>query len=55
MTDIVLAVNYRPEVMVGVLGKLEEKYNIKITFSVENEPLDTGACHLLLFLRCFKF
>lgn len=41
--DIVLAVNYRPEVMVGLLGKCEEQYGIKITFSVESEPLDTAG------------
>lgn len=28
--------------MVGLLHKYEEQYGIKITFSVENEPLDTG-------------
>jgi len=41
--DIVLAVNYRPEVMVSVLKKTEEEYGIKISFSVETEPLGTGA------------
>jgi len=41
--DVVLAVNYRPEVMVALLGKLEEKYGIKITFSVESEPLGTAG------------
>jgi mannose-1-phosphate guanylyltransferase len=40
--QIVLAVNYRPEVMVSVLKDTEEKYGIRITFSVETEPLDTG-------------
>ncbi|KAG0336290.1 mannose-1-phosphate guanyltransferase [Podila horticola] len=42
VTDIVLAVNYRPEVMVSILQKYEEIYNVKITFSVETEPLGTG-------------
>jgi NDP-sugar pyrophosphorylase family protein len=42
VTDIVLAVNYRPEVMVSLLSKYEEKYGVKITFSVESEPLGTG-------------
>jgi len=28
--------------MVSLLKKYEEKYNIKITFSVETEPLGTG-------------
>ncbi|EGG05886.1 uncharacterized protein MELLADRAFT_87670 [Melampsora larici-populina 98AG31] len=36
--EIVLAVNYRPEVMVAVLKDTEEKYGIRITFSVETEP-----------------
>ncbi len=43
VTDIVLAVNYRPEVMTGALKKYEEKYNVKITFSVESEPLGTAG------------
>ncbi|KAF9413748.1 mannose-1-phosphate guanyltransferase, partial [Podila epigama] len=41
VTDIVLAVNYRPEVMVSILQKYEDLYNVKITFSVETEPLGT--------------
>lgn len=28
--------------MVSLLSKCEEQYNIKITFSVETEPLGTG-------------
>ncbi|KAL1915850.1 uncharacterized protein VTP21DRAFT_6238 [Calcarisporiella thermophila] len=43
VSDIVLAVNYRPEIMVSVLKKYEEKYNISITFSVETEPLGTAG------------
>lgn len=43
VTDIVLAVNYRPEVMVSTLKKYEEEYGVKITFSVETEPLGTGG------------
>ncbi|KAI9891227.1 MAG: mannose-1-phosphate guanyltransferase [Vezdaea aestivalis] len=43
VTDIVLAVNYRPDVMVSALKKYEEKFNIKITFSVETEPLGTAG------------
>ncbi|CAM0140952.1 mannose-1-phosphate guanyltransferase [Umbelopsis sp. WA50703] len=41
--DIVLAVNYRPEIMVAVLKQYEEKFNVKITFSVETEPLGTAG------------
>ncbi|KAJ1920092.1 mannose-1-phosphate guanyltransferase [Tieghemiomyces parasiticus] len=43
VTDVVLAVNYRPEVMVSVLQRYEEEYNVRITFSVENEPLGTAG------------
>lgn len=48
VTDVVLAVNYRPEVMVAMLSQVEEQYNIKITFSVETEPLGTGPSPRLL-------
>lgn len=41
--DIVLAVNYRPEVMVATLKKYEEEYGVNITFSVETEPLGTAS------------
>ena len=43
VSDIVLAVNYRPDVMIGALKKYEEKYNVKISFSVEAEPLGTAG------------
>lgn len=43
VTDIVLAVNYRPEIMVKALEKYEEQYGVKITFSVETEPLGTAG------------
>lgn len=43
VTDIVLAVNYRPDVMVSALKKYEEKYGVKIEFSVETEPLGTAG------------
>jgi mannose-1-phosphate guanylyltransferase len=41
--DIVLAVNYRPETMVEHMQKLEEQFQVKITFSVETEPLGTAG------------
>ena len=43
VTDIVLAVNYRPEVMTAALKKYEEQYGINIEFSVETEPLGTAG------------
>lgn len=43
VTDIVLAVNYRPDVMTKALETYEKKYNVKITFSIEQEPLGTAG------------
>lgn len=43
VTDIVLAVNYRPEVMVETLKKYEKEYGVSISFSVETEPLGTAG------------
>lgn len=50
VTDIVLAVNYRPEIMVAMLKETERELGIKITFSVESEPLGTGAFGFLIGL-----
>lgn len=41
--DIVLAVNYRPEIMVEHMQHLEKELGVKITFSVETEPLGTAG------------
>ncbi len=41
--DIVLAVNYRPEVMVAHMKEYEDVLGIKISFSVETEPLGTAG------------
>ncbi|KAI8927163.1 nucleotide-diphospho-sugar transferase [Entophlyctis helioformis] len=41
--EIVLAVNYQPDVMASAMQKVEEEYNVKITFSIEPEPLGTGG------------
>jgi mannose-1-phosphate guanylyltransferase len=43
VTDIVLAVNYRPEIMTEALKSYEKQYNVNITFSVETEPLGTAG------------
>ncbi|KAL9559300.1 mannose-1-phosphate guanyltransferase [Mucor bainieri] len=43
VTDIVLAVNYRPEIMVAALKEYEQEYGVTITFSVETEPLGTAG------------
>lgn len=41
--EVVLAVNYQPEVMLRAMKEVEEKFNIKITFSIEEEPLGTAG------------
>jgi len=43
VTDVVLAVNYRPEIMAEALKAYEKQYNVTITFSVETEPLGTAG------------
>lgn len=43
VTDIVLAVNYRPEVMEKYLREYEEQFGINITISIESEPLGTAG------------
>ncbi|RKU49326.1 mannose-1-phosphate guanyltransferase [Coniochaeta pulveracea] len=43
VTDIVLAVNYRPEVMEKHLAEYEKQFGINITFSIETEPLGTAG------------
>ncbi|KAI6088634.1 mannose-1-phosphate guanylyltransferase [Hypoxylon rubiginosum] len=43
VTDVVLAVNYRPEIMERVLKEYEATLGVKIHFSLENEPLGTAG------------
>jgi mannose-1-phosphate guanylyltransferase len=43
VTDIVLAVNYRPEHMKEFVEKYEKELNVTITFSIESEPLGTAG------------
>ncbi|KAJ3203094.1 mannose-1-phosphate guanyltransferase [Entophlyctis luteolus] len=46
VTDIILAVNYQPDVMVEAMTKVEEEYGVKVHFSIEPEPLGTGLALL---------
>lgn len=41
--EIVLAINYQPEKMIGFLKETEKKYNIKLSISIENTPLGTAG------------
>ncbi|KAJ7534999.1 hypothetical protein O6H91_12G013800 [Diphasiastrum complanatum] len=43
VTEVVLAINYQPEVMLNFLRDFETKLNIKITCSQETEPMGTGG------------
>lgn len=41
--EVILAINYQPEVMMKALVEYEKLYNIKITCSLETEPLGTAG------------
>lgn len=43
VTEVVLAVNYKPELMSSKLKKYEDIYNVKITYSQEETPLGTAG------------
>lgn len=43
MNEVILAINYQPEVMMKELKVLEEKYKIKITCSLEDVPMGTAG------------
>ncbi|KAL3585688.1 hypothetical protein D5086_012555 [Populus alba] len=43
VTEVVLAINYQPEVMLNFLKEYEKKLAIKITCSQETEPLGTAG------------
>lgn len=43
VTEVILAINYQPEVMMKELANLEKQYNVKITCSLESEPMGTAG------------
>ena len=43
VTEVILAVNYQPEVMMAALIEMEKEYKLKITCSLEDEPLGTAG------------
>lgn len=43
VTEVILAVNYQPEDMMKEFKSIEEKYKVKITFSVEDVPMGTAG------------
>ncbi|GAX79927.1 hypothetical protein CEUSTIGMA_g7367.t1 [Chlamydomonas eustigma] len=42
-TEVILAINYRPEVMYNFINEWQEKLGIKITCSQESEPMGTAG------------
>lgn len=42
-TDVVLAINYQPEVMLGFINEWQEKLGVKIICSQETEPMGTAG------------
>ena len=43
VTEVVLAVSYRPEEMAASVKSMEDEFKVKITFSIETEPLGTAG------------
>jgi len=43
VTEVILAVNYQPQVMSKFLEKYEKELNVKISYSHETEPLGTAG------------
>ncbi|KAL7265368.1 hypothetical protein ACSBR1_003189 [Camellia fascicularis] len=43
VTEVILAINYQPEIMLSFLKEFEKKLDIKITCSQETEPLGTAG------------
>ena len=52
---VVLAVNYRAEIMEKEMGQHAERLGIKISMSLETEPLGTGAYCCKLERRHYLF
>ena len=43
VTEIILAINYQPESMIEYMKELEAEFSIKLTASIETEPLGTAG------------
>eukprot|EP00009_Paramoeba_aestuarina_P003412 CAMPEP_0201522166 /NCGR_PEP_ID=MMETSP0161_2-20130828/16494_1 /ASSEMBLY_ACC=CAM_ASM_000251 /TAXON_ID=180227 /ORGANISM="Neoparamoeba aestuarina, Strain SoJaBio B1-5/56/2" /LENGTH=338 /DNA_ID=CAMNT_0047920935 /DNA_START=42 /DNA_END=1055 /DNA_ORIENTATION=- len=43
VSEVILAVNYRPEIMKSYLKPWEEKLNVKVSYSQEKEPMGTAG------------
>ena len=42
ITEIILAISFKPDTMVDYMKRVEKKYGVKIIYSLEQEPLGTG-------------
>merc|ERR1712110_115676 len=43
VTEVILAINYQPEIMMAKLKDYEKEYGIKITCSLEDDPMGTAG------------
>jgi mannose-1-phosphate guanylyltransferase len=43
VTEVIMATSYQPECMLNYMKELEAEFSIKITASIENEPLGTAG------------
>ncbi len=43
VTEVILAINYQPESMIEYMKELEKEFGIKVTASIETEPLGTAG------------
>lgn len=43
VTEVIMAINYQPDCMLDYMKELEVEFSIKITPSIENEPLGTAG------------
>ena len=43
VTEVIMAINYEPDCMLSYMKELEAEFSIKITASIENEPLGTAG------------
>ncbi|SCM10852.1 mannose-1-phosphate guanyltransferase, putative [Plasmodium chabaudi adami] len=43
VSEIILAIAYKPDNIKTFVNNLQQKYNVKIIFSIEDEPLGTGG------------
>jgi len=43
ITEVILAISFKPDAMMEYMKKIEKKYKVKIIYSLEQEPLGTAG------------